>query len=92
MFTSGRPTRAFATACSRANITDLHFHDLRHTATTRMIRAGVPHTEVMKITGHTQMKTFLRYLNLGSDAVQNAATMLGAYIGNVTVIESDAVN
>lgn len=92
VFKKGRSTRAFRTACVRAHITDLHFHDLRHTATTRMIRAGVPHTEVMKITGHTQIKTFLRYLNLGSDAVQNAATMLGNYTSNVAVIESDAVN
>lgn len=92
VFKTGRSTRAFRTACIRAKITDLHFHDLRHTATTRMIRAGVPHTEVMKITGHTQIKTFLRYLNLGSDAVQNAATMLGDYIGNVAIIESEAVN
>ena len=92
VFTSGRPSRAFRTACTRAKIKDLHFHDLRHTATTRMIRAGVPHTEVMKITGHTQIKTFLRYLNLGSDAVQNAATLLGQYTSSVTVVESDTIN
>jgi hypothetical protein len=29
-----------------------------------MIASGSPHTEVMKITGHTQLKTFLRYLNI----------------------------
>lgn len=72
--------KAFATACRRAEITDLHFHDLRHTATTRMIRAGIPHAEVMKITGHTQIKTFLRYLNLGNETVQNTANMLAEYL------------
>jgi len=72
--------KAFATACRRAKITDLHFHDLRHTATTRMIRAGVPHAEVMKITGHTQIKTFMRYLNLVDDSVQNTAAMLAKYL------------
>lgn len=72
--------KAFATACSRAKIKDLHFHDLRHTATTRMIRAGVPHTEVMKITGHTQMKTFMRYLNLVDDTVTNTAKLLAEYL------------
>lgn len=45
-----------------------------------------------QITGHTQIKTFLRYLNLGSDAVQNAATLLGQYTNSVTVVESDTVN
>jgi integrase len=84
--------KAFATACERAKITDLRFHDLRHTATTRMIRAGIPHTEVMKITGHTQMKTFLRYLNLVDTTVQNAASQLGSFINSQPVIESDAVN
>ncbi|MCA1638352.1 MAG: tyrosine-type recombinase/integrase, partial [Acidobacteria bacterium] len=51
---------AFASACQNANIKDFHLHDCRHTATTRMIASGSPHTEVMKITGHTQLKTFLR--------------------------------
>lgn len=72
--------QAFSTACDRAKIKDLHFHDLRHTATTRMIRAGIPHTEVMKITGHTQLKTFLRYLNLVDESVQNTASMLADYL------------
>lgn len=72
--------KAFATACRRAKVKDLHFHDLRHTATTRMIRAGIPHTEVMKITGHTQIKTFLRYLNLTDDSVKNTADLLTKFI------------
>lgn len=68
--------KAFKTACERAAINDLNFHDLRHTATTRMIRAGIPYMEVMKITGHRQMKTFLRYLNPEDLAVQSAASRL----------------
>jgi integrase len=67
-------------ACSDAGIEDLRFHDLRHTATTRLVRAGVPATEVMKITGHTQMKTFLRYLNLTSESVAASAGMLDSYL------------
>jgi integrase len=50
---------AWKAACKDAGLDDLRFHDLRHTATTRLIRAGVPATEVMKVTGHTQTKTFL---------------------------------
>ena len=32
--------RAFRTACREAEIEDLHFHDLRHTAATRWAEAG----------------------------------------------------
>jgi len=52
--------RAWKTACTKAELKDFRLHDCRHTATTRMIASGSPHTEVMKITGHTQLKTFLR--------------------------------
>lgn len=71
--------KGFATACRRAKVYDLHFHDLRHTATTRMIRAGIPHMEVMKITGHSVLKTFLRYLNLKNDTILNASDVLGKF-------------
>jgi integrase len=53
---------SFRSACEEAGIVGFRFHDCRHTATTRMIASGSPHTEVMKITGHSQLKTFLRYL------------------------------
>jgi integrase len=68
--------------CAEASVDDLRFHDLRHTATTRFIRAGVPATEVMKITGHTQMKTFLRYLNLTSESVAASAGLLDSYLND----------
>ncbi len=66
--------------CRAAAISDLTFHDLRHTATTRMIRAGVPHTEVMKITGHTQIKTFLRYLNMTNESLMSSVSKLDDYL------------
>lgn len=74
--------RAWKTACREAGIDDLHFHDLRHTATTRFIRAGVPQSEAMKITGHSQMKTFQRYMNLTNESVTASANLLDAYIAN----------
>lgn len=73
---------AWKKLCEIAEIDDLNFHDLRHTATTRMINAGVPHTEVMKITGHTQIITFLRYLNLSNESLVRSANMLDAYLIN----------
>ena len=79
VFPSGNPRTAFATALRLAGIDNLKFHDLRHTAATRMIRAGVSHTEVMKITGHLTMKTFMRYINLTSDSATEAANRLDKF-------------
>src|SRR5262249_52902687 len=71
--------RAFTTARKLALIEDVHFHDLRHTATTRMIQAGMPPMEVMKITGHKQIATFLRYLNTDHQTARRAAAALDSY-------------
>ena len=70
---------AWRTACQRAGIEDFRFHDCRHTATTRMIASGSPHTEVMKITGHSQMKTFLRYLTITPETANKVASRLERY-------------
>ena len=66
-------TGSFNRICARAKITDLHFHDLRHTATTRMVETGMPIMQIMKITGHSTMKTFARYVNLHEEMVRRQA-------------------
>lgn len=92
VFKQKSPVRAFRTACARAAVLDLTFHDLRHTAITRMIRARIPHTEVMKMSGHRTLKTFLRYLNLVDSTVTANAVQLANYLDSQTVIESESVN
>ena len=71
--------KSFTSACKIANIKDFRFHDLRHTAITRMIQAGLAPMEIMKISGHTQMTTFARYVNPDTNAVQRIAERLSAY-------------
>ncbi len=71
---------SWKTACKLAGIKDFRLHDCRHTATTRMIASGSPHTEVMKITGHTQLKTFLRYLNITTETANRVANRLDEYL------------
>jgi integrase len=71
---------SFKSACEEASIEGFRFHDCRHTATTRMIASGTPHTEVMKITGHSQLKTFLRYLNITSETTNKVASRLDNYL------------
>jgi integrase len=65
--------KSFVSACREAGIEDFRFHDCRHTAITRMIQKGLPPSLVMKISGHTQMATFARYVNVDDDAIRRAA-------------------
>lgn len=63
LFVDGCPRHAFENACADAGIDGLRWHDLRHTAATRMLHTyGLQTAEVMKILGHDNLKTFLRYL------------------------------
>ena len=55
---------AFRRACRNLKIDDLHFHDLRHEATSRLFEAGFDIPEVSLVTGHKDWKMLRRYLNL----------------------------
>lgn len=68
--------KAWTTARKEAGIADVHFHDLRHTAITRMLEKGIPQPLVMKISGHTQLKTFLRYVNQSEASITEIAELL----------------
>lgn len=54
----------FWNACERAGIENLRFHDLRHMAVTRLVKAGLPESAVMMISGHRTREVFKRYVNL----------------------------
>jgi integrase len=71
--------KAFMAACKDAGITDLRIHDLRHTATTRMIEAGMPPAQVMVVTGHTEFSTFRRYVSADDEAVRRAGELLNVW-------------
>jgi len=71
---------AWRKICREAEIEDFHFHDTRHTAITRMIRAGLPPVEVMKISGHSTLSAFNIYANLESDSIFKAANALDNYL------------
>ena len=53
--------RAFGTACKKTGIEGLRFHDLRHTAATRMVENTGNIVAVSKILGHADIKTTMRY-------------------------------
>jgi integrase len=58
---------AFLRLCRRLNIDDLHFHDLRHEATSRLFEKGLNPVEVATITGHRDTKMLMRYTHLRAE-------------------------
>jgi integrase len=76
VFGVGDFKKSFAAACKDAGIAGLRVHDLRHTATTRMVEAGMPPAQVMVVTGHTEFSTFRRYVSADDEAVRRAAAAL----------------
>lgn len=67
-------TREFTKYCENLSLVNLHFHDLRHTATTNLFNKGLSVMEVQSITGHKDLKMLLRYTHINAD---DLATKLG---------------
>lgn len=60
-------TYAFIRACKRAGVSDLHFHDLRHEAITRMFEKGLNIMEVGSVSGHKTLQMLKRYTHLRAE-------------------------
>jgi integrase len=69
---------SFENACAKAGIKNFRFHDLRHTAASHMVMAGVPFKTVEEILGHTTTAMTERYSHLTSEHKRNAVEMLSA--------------
>jgi integrase len=57
----GKIDKSFKTIIKKAGIENLRFHDLRHTAATRMVALGVEIIIVQDILGHSDIRTTMRY-------------------------------
>lgn len=68
--------RSFASACKDAGIDDLRIKDLRRTAATRLVRAGMPIAEVSRILGHTNVTTTYIYVGIDTDTVSRAREIM----------------
>lgn len=62
---SSRLSGRWRTIARLAKCDDLHFHDLRHEATSRLFeRTTLSDTKIAKITGHRDPRMLMRYANL----------------------------
>ncbi len=83
--------RGFGKALDAAGIDDFHFHDTRATAISRMVSAGMPPAEVMRVSGHTTLRAFYIYVRTDIDTAYRAATLLDAFNLEFTVQEAEPV-
>jgi integrase len=78
--------------CKKAAIEGLRFHDLRHTAISRMIAAGVPHIEAMKVSGHSTLAMAAKYINTDAETARRAAETLEARQAKALLDSTDKTN
>jgi integrase len=63
---------AWNTACRKAGITGLRFHDLRHTFGTRAADAGVPLNAICDVMGHKSISMTERYAHATNEGKRRA--------------------
>jgi integrase len=68
--------KSFARACSEAGVEDFRFHDLRHTAATRMGEAGIDPFTIAAILGHKNIAMTASYTHATQTAKRRAVAAL----------------
>jgi integrase len=70
---------AWKKICKKAHVADFHFHDCRATSISRMIAAGMPPAEVMRVSGHTTLRAFYVYVRTDMETAYRAAAALDTF-------------
>ena len=68
--------RSFRRAVAKAGIENFRFHDLRHTAATRMADVGADAFTLMKILGHSDIRMTARYTHATDASLRRAVANL----------------
>jgi integrase len=76
------PKKAFNSALKDAGIENFRFHDLRHTAGTRLAEAGADAFTIKDILGHASIQTSAIYVHATDEGKRRALTALGRYVEN----------
>jgi integrase len=76
-------------ACTRAGIPELQFHDLRRSGVRNLSRSGNPERVIMAITGHKTREMFDRYNIVSESDLTDAAERLAAYRASKKGLDSD---
>ena len=69
---------AWPTACRKAGIKGLRFHDLRHTFATRLVEHGADLITVKELLGHSTVEITQRYTHPNQDLKKKAVAALAA--------------
>jgi integrase len=77
---AGTANLKFQMAARRAGIGGLRFHDLRRSAITNMIDAGVPDLVVMAISGHRSLGMLKRYFIKNTQRMTEALVATRRYV------------
>ena len=78
---------AYDEALAKAEITDFHFHDLRHTFATRLVQNGVDLYKVQKLLGHKNIAMTQRYAHHYPESLRSSVEVLDACYKSATLRE-----
>jgi integrase len=78
--------KAFTKARELAGLEDLHFHDFRHTAATRMAETGAEPSTIKDILGHSDLRMTDRYTHAVESRKRTSLERIGSYGKNAEVI------
>lgn len=65
--------------CVKAEVSNLHIHDLRHTFASRLLERGERETDINKILGHSKLRMTTKYLHSSPESQRRAVENLSRF-------------
>lgn len=67
--TADRAYRLLRIACELLDIKDLHWHDLRHEACSRLAELGWTIQQIQMVSGHKTLQSLQRYMHIRAEMI-----------------------